>query len=47
MAANKTTQRENVGGEGNTNSKKRIMKRKKKDSVGWRRSVTSKHVICH
>jgi len=24
----------------NTNSKKRIMKRKKRDSAGWRRNVT-------
>lgn len=26
--------------EKNANSKKRIMKRKKRDSIGWRRSVT-------
>lgn len=31
MAANKTTQRENVGGEGNTNSKKRAMEEKPKE----------------
>ena len=31
MAAKKTTQTENVGGEGNTNSKKRAMEEKPKE----------------